>query len=168
MGGCEGGSLHQYNFKMLLTSSNMQKVLSYFDLIPGMKYTKFCYFHNRGNPHLHWNSNSYRTKVWLVTQGLILGVYMVDGYLSLKSAGMCWLTLALDGHTGILQNFKNIKLTHEMVIRPTVVCEILYRWLKCSSLNPCLNLQRVKNILPLGLIVLVFLAWGHLHHTCDY
>ena len=55
-----------------------------------------------------------------------------------------------------------------MVIRPTIVCEMPYRWLKCSSLNPCLNLQRVKNILPLRLIVLVFLAWGHLHHTCDY
>ena len=66
------------------------------------------------------------------------------------------------------QNFKNIKLTHEMVIRLSVVCEIPCRWLKCSSLNPCLNLQRVKKILPLGLIVLVFLAWGHLHHTSDY
>ena len=31
-----------------------------------------------------------------------------------------------------------------MVIRLTIVCEIPYRWLKCSSLNPCLNLQRVK------------------------
>ena len=28
----------------------MQKVLSYFDLIPGMKYTEFCYFHNRRIP----------------------------------------------------------------------------------------------------------------------
>ena len=64
-----------------------------------------------------------------------------------------------------VQNFKNIKLTHEMVIRLSVVCEIPYRWLKCSSLNPCLNIQRVKKILPLGLIVLVFLAWGHLIHT---
>ena len=41
-------------------------------------------------------------------------------------------------------NFKNINLTHEMVIRLTVVCKIPYTWLKCSSLNPCLNLQRVK------------------------
>ena len=55
-----------------------------------------------------------------------------------------------------------------MVIRLTVVCKIPYRWLKFSSLNPCLNLLRVKKILPLGLIVLVFLAWGHLHHTFDY
>ena len=67
-----------------------------------------------------------------------------------------------------VQNFKNIKLTHEMVIRLTIVCEIPYRWLKCSSLNPCLNLQRVKKILPLGLIVLAFLALRHLHHTSDY
>ena len=67
-----------------------------------------------------------------------------------------------------VQNFKNIKLTHKMVIRLSVVCEIPYRWLKCSSLDPCLNLQRVKKILPLGLIVLVFLAWGHLHHTSEY
>ena len=29
----------------------MTKVLSYFDLIPGMKYTEFCYFHNRGIPN---------------------------------------------------------------------------------------------------------------------
>ena len=93
---------------------------------------------------------------------------LVDGYLSLKSAGMCWSTWALDGHTGILQNFKNIKLIQEMVIRLTLLCEIPYRWLKCSSLNPGLNVQRVKKILPLGLIVLVFLAWGHLHHTSDY
>ena len=35
---------------MLLTSSNMQKFLSYFDLIPGMKYTEFCYFYHRGIP----------------------------------------------------------------------------------------------------------------------
>ena len=56
-----------------------------------------------------------------------------------------------------------------MVIRLTVVCEIPYRWLKCFSLNPYLNLQRFKKkILPLRLIVLVFLAWGHLHHTSDY
>ena len=48
--GCERGRLHQYNSKMLLTRSNMQKVLSYFDLIPGMKYTEFCYFHHRGIP----------------------------------------------------------------------------------------------------------------------
>ena len=67
-----------------------------------------------------------------------------------------------------VQNFKNIKLTHEMVIRLPVVCEIPYRWLKCSSLNHCLTLQRVKKILPLGLIVLVFLAWAHRHHTSDY
>ena len=66
----------------------------------------------------------------------------------LESAGMCWSTLALDGHTGILQNLKNIKLTHEMVIRLTVVCEIPYTWLKCSSLKPCLNLQRVKKFFP--------------------
>ena len=31
------------------------------------------------------------------------------------------------------QNFKNIKLIHEIVIWLTVVCEILYRWLTCSS-----------------------------------
>ena len=85
---------------------------------------------------------------------------LVDGYLSLKSAGMCWLTLALDGHTGILQNFKKHKITHKMVIRPTIVCEIPYRWLKCSSLNPCLNLQRVKNILPLGLNCLGLPCFG--------
>ena len=48
--GCEGGKLHQYNSKMLLTSSNIQKFLSYFDLIPGMKYTEFCYFHHHGIP----------------------------------------------------------------------------------------------------------------------
>ena len=85
-----------------------------------------------------------------------------------------WLIKVPGGSTPLyrlhryVQNFKNIKLTHEMVIRLTVVWEISYRWLKCSSLNPCPNLQRVKKILPLGLIVLVFFAWGHLHHTSDY
>ena len=67
---------------------------------------------------------------------------LVDGYFSLKSAGMCWSTLALDGHTGILQNFKNIELTHALIYK------------------------ELRKILPLGLIVLVFPAWGHLHH--DY
>ena len=52
----------------------MQKVLSYFDLIPGMKYTEFCYFNPRGIPIYIESLNSYRTKVWLETQGLILGV----------------------------------------------------------------------------------------------
>ena len=46
--GCEGGRLHQYNSKMLLICSKMQK--SYFDLTPGIKYTEFCYFHHREIP----------------------------------------------------------------------------------------------------------------------
>lgn len=86
---------------------------------------------------------------------------------SLLRHGMCWSTLALDGwpHWNFAK-FQKHKITHEMVIRLTVVCKIPHRWLKCSSLNPCLNLQRVRK--NLGLIVLVFPAWGHLHHSSDY
>ena len=32
----------------------------------------------------------------------------------------------------------------------TFVCKIPFRWLKCSSLNPCLNLQSVKKNSSLG------------------
>ena len=87
----------------------------------------------------------YTETLWHLTADLGTVYDDLGGYLFLKSADMCWSTLALDGHTGILQNFKNIKLTDGMVIRVTVVCKIPYTLLKCSSLNPCLNLQKVKN-----------------------
>ena len=41
-------------------------------------------------------------------------------------------------------NFRNIKLIQEITIRLTVAWEIPYKWLKCSSLKPCLRRHRVK------------------------
>ena len=52
---------------------------------------------------------------------------LLEGYFSLKSAGMCSSTLLLEGQIGMVLNLKYMKLIHEIVIRLTVASEIPYK-----------------------------------------
>ena len=53
------------------------------------------------------------------------------------------LNFSLEGHNGKVAIFKNIKFIHEMMMQLRVVQDILNKLVKCRSLNPCLNKQRV-------------------------
>ena len=44
-------------------------------------------------------------------------ITLAEGYLSLKSAGLCSSTFALDGHTGTVLILKNTKFTQEITMR---------------------------------------------------
>lgn len=48
-------------------------------------------------------------------------ITLVEGYFSLKSAGMRSSTVVLDGHIGMVLNFKNINLIHEIIMQLTIV-----------------------------------------------
>ena len=48
-------------------------------------------------------------------------ITLVEGYFSLKSAGMRSSSVVLDGHVGMVLKFKNVKLIHETVMRLTVI-----------------------------------------------
>ena len=71
-------------------------------------------------------------------------VTLVVGNFSLNCSGIYWSTSSLEGHIGISFNFRYKKFTQVMMVLLTVAWEILYKWARCSSGNPCLSQHKVR------------------------
>ena len=131
--------------EMLPVHNWLTKVTTPLGAIPTrpLKVTWFLYALNISE----FNNNLYG--IWHLTfvQSIIT---LVEGYFSLKSAGMVLIITSFEGQKLICPNFRYMKFSQVLKILLTADWEIPYKCPRCFSLKPCFSLHKTINNSSLG------------------